>query len=305
MKKKVVIIFLILIIILVLTGVSIFFLKNKSQNKSSKNKEKLPKYSFEFCKFNIDYDTMEAQNLIYYKVISSYEDYKNSNNLYSLKLKESDFKNNFFVVLAVENTSMLRLTLSEVYKENDTLYIGLDKVPNDKDFDQDNSQIIITLDNSLKASKIEVFKTIENRKSFSTDKYQDITTLPSNYSKEQAISDKCVINYVEENSYLTNQFLEDVNNEIESQIRFYNLDTVLNSITIIDLKYLPEKKLFIVCIDHTRTNQSESFNYYEYDTISEVQQNSSNIRTPDYKLYNLTNSKKDEVSFSFCKPLND
>ena len=40
MKKKVVIIFLIIIIILVLTGVSIFFLKNKSQNKPSQNKEK-------------------------------------------------------------------------------------------------------------------------------------------------------------------------------------------------------------------------------------------------------------------------
>ena len=40
---------------------------------------------------------------------------------------------------------MLRLTLSEVYKENDTLYIGLDKVPNDQDFDQDNDEIIICL----------------------------------------------------------------------------------------------------------------------------------------------------------------
>ena len=170
--KNIILILLILIIILIFAGVGIFFLKNKSQNKPSQNKENLSKYSFEFCKFNIDYNNMESQNLIYYKILSSYEDYKNSNNLYSLNLKENDFENNFFIVLAIENTSMLRLTLSEVYKENDTLYIGLDKVTNDKEFDQDNNEIIITLDNSLKASKIEVFKTIENRKYFSRGSYK-------------------------------------------------------------------------------------------------------------------------------------
>ena len=299
MKKKVIIIFLILIIILILTGIGSFFLKNNSKNKPSQNKENLPKYSFEFCKFNIDYNNMEAQNLIYYKVISSYEDYQNSNNLHSLNLKENDFDNNFFVALAIENTSMLRLTLSEVYKENDTLYIGLDKVPNDKSFDQNNDEIILTLDKSLKTSKIEVFKTIKNRKYFSTDKYQDIKTLPSNYSKEQAISDKCVINYNEENSELVTQFLEDVGNEIESQVRFYNLEPV---VTIEDLKYLPDKNLFIVCIDNTRNNQSRTYNYYEYDTISSKDSSNYNnirIQTSNYTSYNLTNSNKDEKSFYF------
>lgn len=298
--KNIILILLILIIILIFAGVGIFFLKNKSQNKPSQNKENLPKYSFEFCKFNIDYNNMESQNLIYYKILSSYEDYKNSNNLYSLNLKENDFENNFFIVLAIENTSMLRLTLSEVYKENGTLYIGLDKVTNDKEFDQDNNEIIITLDNSLKASKIEVFKTIENRKYFSTDKYQDIKTLPRDYSKEQAILDKCVINYNEENAELINQFLEDVNNGIESQVRFYNLEPVLNMITVEDLKYLPDKKIFIFCIDNTRNDQSETYNYYEYDTITKTPDRHSFANPPiDFTLYELTNSNKDEVAFSF------
>ena len=298
--KNIILILLILIIILIFVGVGIFFWKNKLQKKPSQNKENLQKYSFEFCKFNIDYNNMESQNLIYYKILSSYEDYKNSNNLYSLNLKENDFENNFFIVLAIENTSMLRLTLSEVYKENDTLYIGLDKVTNDKEFDQDNNEIIITLDNSLKASKIEVFKTIENRKYFSTDKYQDIKTLPRDYSKEQAILDKCVINYNEENAELINQFLEDVNNGIESQVRFYNLEPVLNMITVEDLKYLPDKKIFIFCVDNTRNDQSETYNYYEYDTITKTPDRHSFANPPiDFTLYELTNSNKDEVAFSF------
>ena len=298
--KNIILILLILIIILIFVGVGIFFWKNKLQKKPSQNKENLQKYSFEFCKFNIDYNNMESQNLIYYKILSSYEDYKNSNNLYSLNLKENDFENNFFIVLAIENTSMLRLTLSEVYKENDTLYIGLDKVTNDKEFDQDNNEIIITLDNSLKTSKIEVFKTIENRKYFSTDKYQDIKTLPRDYSKEQAILDKCVINYNEENAELINQFLEDVNNGIESQVRFYNLEPVLNMITVEDLKYLPDKKIFIFCVDNTRNDQSETYNYYEYDTITKTPDRHSFANPPiDFTLYELTNSNKDEVAFSF------
>ena len=298
--KNIILILLILIIILIFVGVGIFFWKNKLQKKPSQNKENLQKYSFEFCKFNIDYNNMESQNLIYYKILSSYEDYKNSNNLYSLNLKENDFENNFFIVLAIENTSMLRLTLSEVYKENDTLYIGLDKVTNDKEFDQDNNEIIITLDNSLKTSKIEVFKTIENRKYFSTDKYQDIKTLPRDYSKEQAILDKCVINYNEENAELINQFLEDVNNGIESQVRFYNLEPVLNMITVEDLKYLPDKKIFIFCVDNTRNDQNETYNYYEYDTITKTPDRHSFANPPiDFTLYELTNSNKDEVAFSF------
>ena len=66
--KNIILILLILIIILIFVGVGIFFWKNKLQKKPSQNKENLQKYSFEFCKFNIDYNNMESQNLIIYIV---------------------------------------------------------------------------------------------------------------------------------------------------------------------------------------------------------------------------------------------
>ena len=241
---------------------------------------------------------MEWHNHLYYTKISNYEDYKNFNNLSTLiNLTEEDFKNKFLVITSIENTSMTDLTLSELYKEKDTLYIGLDKVPYKENFNNTNNSIIITIDNSLKTSQIEVFKTIQDRDNFS-NKFQDIKDLPEDYSKEQAQLDGCVING-ENNTEILSKFLENVNNGISDGVRFYNLDGFDNELTsIVDLTYLSDKNIFIVC-NNTRNDSTYTYNYYEYDTLNKLSSDSSNIVHKYPNRYELTNSKKSEESFFF------
>ena len=79
---------------------------------------------------NYDYSQdMIYQNNFYYKKVMTYEEYEKCKEVWNdlVEMNEEDFNDNFVVIVAVENTSMLGLTVSDVSADDTTLYIKFKK----------------------------------------------------------------------------------------------------------------------------------------------------------------------------------
>ena len=123
-------------------------------------------YNHFYPSFENGYDythDMEYQFKIYHKLVTNYEDYLECRDRWGEEFfvaTEENFKNNFMVITAIENTSMLGLTLSNVYTDEDTLYIELNSHPEGEGYNQEKTCIAILIPNSMKKDKI---RTIDGR----------------------------------------------------------------------------------------------------------------------------------------------
>lgn len=99
---------------------------------------------------------MEYKDKFYHKIISNYEEYKIYKNRWNdiCDMDEQDFENNFMIITAIENTSMLGLDIYEIHKDDNTLYIDFDVSKETYDTDETCNSII--LPNNLKSESIEV-----------------------------------------------------------------------------------------------------------------------------------------------------
>ena len=262
----------------------VLFNYNNIVNKNTNIKEeRQEKYEYELFTLQMTLSTQNMDgymNKIYYKKIENYQEYISFKNICNniQYMSEEDFNNKYMIITAVENTSMMRLTLGELYIEDNTLYIGLKKVPLSEEFDEKNNGICIIIDNSTKSDKIEVFKTIANKDFMS--KYKNIKTLPKEYSIEQALQDNCVvINEAELKNYnndVFNNFIKDVNNNLDAEVRLIYYFQPENGVQIIDIKYIENEKIYKLCIDKSRQVNSGytlemTYNYYEYNNMEKIE----------------------------------
>ncbi len=82
-------------------------------------------YSYDFTQ---DMTYQDEEN-IYYKKIDNYNDYSIVKSRWNdiLDMSESDFENKFMVISAIENTSMVGLTVNKIETDTNYLYISLIK----------------------------------------------------------------------------------------------------------------------------------------------------------------------------------
>ena len=99
---------------------------------------------------------MEYKDKFYHKIISNYDEYMIYKNRWNdiCDMDEQDFENNFMVITAIENTSMLGLDIYEIHKDDNTLYI--DFGISEESYDNDKTCNSIIIPNSLKSESIEV-----------------------------------------------------------------------------------------------------------------------------------------------------
>ncbi len=189
---------------------------------------------------NISYDysqDMNYQDKIYHKIINSYEDYEESkekwNNLVSMNPEE--FNEYFIIVIAVENTSLIGLDVSNITCDTDTLYVGL--YQSDKFTNTEESVI------SVKIPREELRENIKFNITGlqpQDDKYISINEIPKDYSKEQAIQDGCFV--IENNKIVssdTSQLTDFVENKTSKFIRIVDFEeeTLITDIEYKDNKY--------------------------------------------------------------------
>lgn len=301
------------LLILILAGSLFITLKvvktNNIQDESKKSEHQDEKkdYIFNFFEPREIQDKpyhryMTYANNIYYKKITNYDEYLECKEMWNgiLDMSEDDFNSKFMFITIIENYSMLDLSLGEMYSDDNTLYVGLKKV-----LDQTtNAGISIIADKQLDREKIEVYKTVDEKKSLSN--YSEIRKLPYEYSKEQAIEDKCLV-IGEDNTYnidVYNDFVSKVDNKEDAEIRVKN--DGYNGTEIIDIAYLKDTEKFIVCIDRTRAKEKWTYNYYEYTDFETSEDDRflrckfiNNIQDENEK--NTNNSLNKELTITLSK----
>ena len=256
-------------------------------------------------------DTMEFTNGIYYKIISDYEEYlkykENYNDIIDMDSKE--FKNNFLVLTATENTSTQNLGLESIEVDESTLYIGLEKT-NEKEVSDLDRGISIKIDRDLFRDNIDIFKTIENTNFMET--YSDIRKIPKEYTLEEAIEDNCFVNLgvSSSNVDLIHNFLEKIESNQNAEIRIVFVGGINDNIIIYDIKYVNEDKKYYVCVDNSRvididydgnSSMNDTYNYYEFDILEKMDYTDDSIIRPldNINTYILRNSEIPEDILSF------
>ena len=267
MSKKIIYIFLI-IIILILLLVGYFILRNNKtiedsnvETTNSENSEQL-KYKFFTCN-SIPYNNMGNLNSIYYKQINSMEEYNEfKTKVFSLPECETNFSENFIIVVMMENVSTQYLVPYKIYDENDTLYVGLIK---DANTNPSSNGIIIEIPKSLQKNNIEPYKAIDE--DIPNENYKSIKELPENYTADEAVNDNCYVeNGIEHfNQELVEKFIDNYNNSKDAFIRIVRISE--NKETIMDVYYSSNEKKFLVCLDNSRGVHDTTYNYYKYSNL--------------------------------------
>ena len=186
----------IILVITIIICTFIFFKTNNSQENNSMNGNRVNsnesiiankenKYEYKAFKprfYNSPSDTgannydfthdMTYSNKIYYRKLNSYEEYKEVKTRWNdiIDMKEDDFQNNFMVITAIENTSMLGLTLDSIDTDDNNTYISLIHFKEGEEFDKDETCISCKISRELERDNICVTRNyLDNEKDFNTD----------------------------------------------------------------------------------------------------------------------------------------
>lgn len=210
---------------------------------------------------NYDYSQdMIYQNNFYYKKVMTYEEYEKCKEVWNdlVEMNEEDFNDNFVVIVAVENTSMLGLTVSDVSADDTTLYIKFKK---DENEDYDKTVTSIKISKNLDRDIIKIEKVEKN---IDYTDYERLEDLPHNYSKEQAIKDNCFVlennEIISSNKEQLNEFVDNARNGINSFIRIVSYFD--EQVKIKDLEYKDGE--YILVSDDSRTRDKVEKFYYNY-----------------------------------------
>ena len=199
-------------IIIIIVGILLFFTQNtnskiiaEEQNSTQNIKETLKKYEYKAFKPSFkktsestydDYDftqDMIYKDNIYYKKINNYEEYSEVKSRWDniLDMNKEDFENNFMVITAIENTSMVGLTLDKIDTDDKGLYISLIHYEDGVNFDKNETCISIKISRDLEKENIYVTRNLrDNEKDMSeemqlAEKNTAIENLPSFQYKDE------------------------------------------------------------------------------------------------------------------------
>lgn len=224
---------------------------------------------------NYDYSQdMIYQNNFYYKKVMTYEEYEKCKEVWNnlVEMNEEDFNDNFVVIVAVENTSMLGLTVSDVSADDTTLYIKFKK---DENEDYDKTVTSIKISKNLDRDIIKIEKV---EKDIDYTDYERLEDLPHNYSKEQAIKDNCFVlennEIISSNKEQLNEFVDNARNGINSFIRIVSYFD--EQVKIKDLEYKDGE--YILVSDDSRTRDKIEKFYYNYGDEIVVEHKSMGTR---------------------------
>lgn len=211
---------------------------------------------------NVDYDysqDMNYQDGIYFKKVTSFEEYKSYQQRWDnlIEMSQTDFETDFIIITAVENTSMIGLTVSNITTDEDTLYIEFFQDTDSEDLE--NSIVSIRIPSEQNRDNI-ILKKVGVQPN--NTEYTTLENLPKDYSKEDAIMDKCFViengKILSSNEKQLDEFIEKSKQNENVFIRIVNYDSS-NGITITDVEYKNGK--YYVCRDNTRIKENQKIYY--------------------------------------------
>lgn len=286
----------IIIIILILLLIAYLILKGNTRTTENNTVESIDventeQLSYKFFERGfIPYNDMTYFNNIYYQKLNSLEEYSQfKTKATSLPESETNFEENFILVIMTENVSTEYFVPYKIYDENDTLYVGLIK---DANTNPDSNAIILEISRDLEENNIEPYKAIDKNIPYAN--YTPIKELPENYTVEEAQTDNCYVTQdggVVLNQELAEEFINNYNNSNDAFIRIVQFSN--NSENIMDIYYSSTEEKFLVCIDNTRYREKTTYNYYEYSNIDKKTLNVGKDGSTDF--YLLTDPYEDDM----------
>ena len=167
-KNKIII--AIISIIIILVGAIFFFTQttyNDEKQESLHAEENEPQYKFKAFKpvfqdengqnYDFTHD-MIWKDRIYQRKINNYEEYSKVKARWNdiLDMEEKDFEENFMLITAIENTSMVGLTVDNVEAYNDGLYVSLIHYEEGATFDDHETAISYIIPRTMERDNIYV-----------------------------------------------------------------------------------------------------------------------------------------------------
>lgn len=203
---------------------------------------------------------MEYQEGVYYKKITSYEEYikYKQEKPQILEMKEEDFKDNFLLITEFENTfSMIDFYISNITTDNQYLYIELTR---DTEQNEENMLGYVNSTKIPKADDREKIVVKKNELIPTSTQYKSLEELPKNYTREQAIEDNCFVldnrnKVISLNKEQMNEFVKKSQSGEECFIRIVHYYD--SGIQIVDLEY--KEGNYIICRDNSRGESCEIF----------------------------------------------
>ncbi len=150
---------------------------NINNNISSNEENKYEYKAFKPRFYNSPSDTgpnnydfthdMTYSNRIYYRKLNSYEEYKEVKTRWNdiIDMNEDDFQNYFMVITAIENTSMVGLTLDSIDTDDNNMYISLIHYKDGEEYNKDETCISCKISRELERDNIYVTRNyLDNEK---------------------------------------------------------------------------------------------------------------------------------------------
>jgi beta-lactamase regulating signal transducer with metallopeptidase domain len=181
-------------IVIIIVGILLFFTENNNsiiqqnnnQNSIQNNEETSKKYEYKAFKPSFkktsestydDYDftqDMIWKDSIYYKKINTYEEYSEVKSRWNdiLDMSESDFTNNFMIITAIENTSMVGLTVDKIETDNNNLYISLIHYEDGMNYNEEETCISYKISRDLERNNIYVTRNLRNNEKDMSEEMQ-------------------------------------------------------------------------------------------------------------------------------------
>lgn len=231
---------------------------NFIQKNTTTNFEQNPQYDY--------INDMNFYNGIYYKKITTYKQYMDAKKRWDnlVEVKKEDFNDSFILILAGENYNTTSLFVSNLFADDDTLYVELMHKDN---WNESDTTISLKVSKDLEKENIDI-KILPNKINIS-DKYIDINTITKDYSVEQARKEGCFIvrdnKVISSNKEQLNNFINNCKNEKNGTIRLY-IDEI-DRIRVCDIEYR-DKKINMVIKTLNFNSEKSQYEYYTCKTIN-------------------------------------
>ena len=188
---------------------------------------------------NVNYDylqDMKYEDKIYSKVLNSYEEYDKSKEKWKnlVSMTSQDFNEYFVLVIAVENTSLIGLEVSNITCDTNNMYVELYQSDQNVNFEENVISVKIPREQLRENIKFKI-----TGRQVKSDKYIPLKEIPKNYSKEQAIKDNCFV--IDNNNVISsdsNQLINFAENINEKFIRIVDFE---KETTITDIEFKDDK----------------------------------------------------------------
>lgn len=224
-------------------------------------------YSEEILRNNMTYDENAR---LYYKIISNKDLYLEYKSKVSELPEESevDFNKNFFMIITNNGAELYLhrrdLKIATIEADENTMHINL--VPKENaNYDKLHTELYAIVDKSLLRENIDIRI---DTSVFKIEGLKSISSLPKDYSKEEALEDGCMVierpsiegehKVISQNKYALDELIENSEKGVESHIRVYFDE--MQEIRILDIQY--KDGIFIIEEGHPgKTTITKTFKY--------------------------------------------